>query len=111
MATPPDPINSLTAARNKLTAIIARTNPQSPADQDGLDKLVAMRDRVSGAINAVIEQGFSASVADLAKVATQLEQLNGQLDGAANRLDATKTGLEIASKALAVIAQVVSFVV
>ncbi|OFX25073.1 MAG: hypothetical protein A2V77_05695 [Anaeromyxobacter sp. RBG_16_69_14] len=76
-------LGSLYDARAKLTDLIIAWTPDPSAEsaaRDSLDQLILERDRVNGAINAIIATAFAGiATPELVSAAQDLARLTGQL--------------------------------
>lgn len=104
-------LDELLKTRSHLNEIIISKVPATQAEREDMEELVVARDRITIAINNVIEKGFLPNTAGLEQACNELWEINKRLEKAAKTVQAVKDGIEISAQVLGVVAKIVPFVV
>lgn len=107
-----DVLDALFDARDKVSDLIVHVTPSADPerraqDKSQLDALLRRRDRISGAINSVIEATFHRAGADLDAAIEDLHRQTAQLNKLAETIAGVVSAIGAIDALLGLIAQIV----
>ena len=105
-----DVLDSLFAARRKVSRLIIALSPKDDRERASLDDLLRDRDRLTAAINQVIDQQFTASWSKLDGAASELSIATLKLEAVEAKVDRLESALKIVDEVLAAAAKVVGLI-
>jgi len=85
-------------------------SPQDAASQSAFLALLQQRDRLTGAINQLIETDFKDATVDLTKNISDIDSATTQLKNIGNGLAALQKAITIADTVVKVVASIISMV-
>lgn len=106
-----DILDELLDTRDHLSQLIIHRSVGPAGTKEEFDALVLQRDRLTIAINKVLEEGFQASTDGLEKAHQELTRQNAALDKAVKTEGTIKDAAGVVAKVLAALGPIVAFVV
>jgi hypothetical protein len=105
-----DVLDTLFAARRKVSTLIIALAPRNDAERASLSALLRDRDRLTAAINQVIDQQFTASWSRLDAAASELAGAGQKLEAVEGKVEKIESVLGLVDEVLGAAAKVVGVV-
>src|SRR5215813_9966377 len=103
-------LDELFGARDALSDMLIKLQPTTEAETEEMKRLVARRDRLTGAINAIIAAEFDDLAKGLPERVASLAERTKELTSLKNRLDQVSAAIGLVDQIVQVASSIISVV-